>query len=386
MDLKRQIEKSPERFKDFKIVDGKVFKYISNSSIPEDASFRWKMLVPKMERKKIIEDVHREAHLGYLKTLAKIRERWYWPRMSSEVKRYCSSCEVCKGSKTPKINTRPVCGKPKECARPWEMISIDFLGPYPRSKRGNVWLLVVSDFFSKFVLMQCMKNATAPAVCTFLETMVFTLFGAPSICISDNAQVFKSDLFRKLLIKYGVNHWNLAVYHPSPNPVERVNRVIVTAIRCTLYQKTNHRDWDESINTIAMAIRTSVHDSTGFSPYFINFGRNMVSDGQEYDNLRHLTPEVDQDKKEKNAETQRLYEIVRSNLHKAYERYSRPYNLRANRRHEFKQGDVVYKKNMHLSDKAKNFVGKFANKFSRAQVSERIGTNTYIYSARYAGS
>lgn len=167
VDLKRQIEKSPERFKDFKIVDGKVFKYISYSAIPEDASFRWKMLVPKMERKKIIEDVHREAHIGYLKTLAKIRERWYWPRMSSEVKRYCSSCEVCKGSKTPKINTRPVCGKPKECARPWEMISIDFLGPYPRSKRGNVWLLVVSDFFSKFVLMQCMKNATAPAVCTF---------------------------------------------------------------------------------------------------------------------------------------------------------------------------------------------------------------------------
>lgn len=223
-----------------------------------------------------------------------------------------------------------------------------------------------------------MRNATAPAVCLFLETMVFTLFGAPSTLISDNAQVFKSNQFLKLLGKYKVTHWLLPVYHPAPNPTERVNRVIVTAIRCALNKQLSHKNWDDSIPNIAMAIRTSVHESTGFSPYFINFGRHMVSNGSEYDHLRKLAPDVEYDPTRMSEDMKKLYEVVRMNLHRAYERYSRPYNLRSNTRHQFNQGDIVYRKNTHLSDKAKDYVGKFGNKFSKARVKERIGTNTYV--------
>lgn len=376
--LKSQIERCPDKFKDFKIVEGRVYKFITNGSIADDPVFRWKYVVPLSERRETIKKVHEEAHLGYLKTLCKVRERFYWPRMSSDIKRFCYACEVCRESKTPNINVRPPCGKPKECSRPWEVVSLDFLGPYPRSKHGNVWVLVVSDFFSKFVLTQCMRTATAPAVCLFLETMVFTLFGAPSVLISDNAQVFKSSLFLKLLDKYQVTHWLLPVYHPAPNPTERVNRVIVTAIRCALNKQLSHKTWDESIPNIAMAIRTSVHESTGFSPYFLNFGRHMVSSGKEYDHLRNLAPNEDYDPTKMSEDMKKLYEVVRLNLHRAYERYSRPYNLRSNARHHFKQGDVVYRKNMHLSDKNKDYVGKFGNKFSKARIKERIGSNTYV--------
>lgn len=376
--LKTQIEKCPDKYQEFKVVDGQVFKFISGSSLAEDSAFRWKQVVPMCERQPLIRQIHEEAHLGYWKTLCKVRERFYWPRLATDVKRFCFACQICKESKIPNINVRPTCGKPKLCSRPWEMISLDFLGPYPRSKKGNVWILVVSDFHSKFVMCQCMRNATAPAVCQFLETLIFTLFGAPSVCISDNAKVFKSDLFRKLLEKYGVQHWNLAVYHPSPNPSERVNRVIVTAIRCALNDKKNHRDWDESVHTIAMAIRTSVHDSIGFSPYFVNFGRNMISNGREYDHLRHLSSEEEEDPLKRSAEMEKLFEVVRQNLAKAYQRYSQPYNLRANKRHQFEVGQDVYKKNVHLSDKSKDFVGKFANKFTKARVKEKLGSNTYV--------
>lgn len=376
--LKKQVEHHPDRYSDFKIVDGKVFKYITNSAEAEDPGFRWKLVVPMKDRHPTIQKVHEEAHLGYWKTLCKIRERFYWPRMSSDVKRFCYACQVCKESKTPNINVRPVCGKPKLCSRPWEMISLDFLGPYPRSKKGNVWILVVCDFFSKFVIVQCMRSATAPAVCQFLENMVFTLFGAASVCISDNAQVFRSELFRKLLAKYGVQQWNLAVYHPGPNPSERVNRVIVTAIRCALNDRKNHKDWDESVHSIVMAIRTSIHDSIGFTPYFVNFGRNMISDGREYEHLRNLESTDQPEPLKRSADMEKLFEVVRQNLAKAYQKYSHPYNLRANRRHEFEVGQLVYKKNVHLSDKAKDFVGKFGNKFSPARVQEKLGTNTYV--------
>lgn len=255
---------------------------------------------------------------------------------------------------------------------------MDFLGPYPRSKHGNVWLLVVTDFFSKFVMVQCMKSATAAGVCAFTEGNIFTLFGAPSICITDNAKVFHSNQFKKLLDRYGVTHWNLSVYHPSPNPTERVNRVIVTAIRCALNKQKDHKHWDESVHQIAQAIRTAVHDSTGFTPYFLNFGRNMVSSGREYEHLRNLT-NPDQDTGfPLHDDQKKLFELVRENLLKAYQRYATPYNLRANRKHTFKPGEIVFKKNVNLSDKSKHYVGKFGQKFTKVRVREALGTNTYV--------
>lgn len=376
--LKQQIDQRPDEFRDFKIVDGQVFKFVTNSTLPEDPAFRWKRVLPLCERRLVIEETHNLAHLGFLKTLGKIRERYYWPRMATEIKRFCSSCQVCKESKVPSLNVRPPCGKPKLCSRPWEVISIDFLGPYPRSRQGNMWILVICDFFSKFVLVQCMKSATAPGVCTVMENLVFNLFGAPSVCITDNAKVFQSDLFKKLLGKYGVTQWNLAVYHPSPNPTERVNRVIVTAIRCALNKQTDHRNWDESVQTIAAVIRTSVHESTNFTPYFVNFGRNMISTGSEYDHLRDLESTSDTVPSNRSEETRKLYDLVRQNLHAAYQRYSRPYNLRSNVKHSFQPGDNVYKRNVHLSDKSKYFVGKFGTKYSQAKVRTALGTNTYV--------
>lgn len=376
--LRSQVEKFPERYSDFKVSDDQVYKYVTNSTTAEDPASKWKRVVPLCDRIKVTQEIHDQAHLGYQKTLQKVRERFYWPRMSTDIKRFCSSCEICKESKTPNVNVRPVCGKPKLCSRPWEMISLDFLGPYPRSKKGNVWILVVCDFFSKFVLIQCLRNATAPAVCAFLETNVFTLFGAPSVCISDNAQVFKSGGFQKLLEKYGVSHWNLAIYHPSPNPTERVNRVIVTAIRCALHKQTSHRDWDESIHIIAMAIRSSVHNSTGYSPYFVNFGRNMISHGDEYQHMRDLGDGGDYQPPQMSENMKKLFEIVRKNLQTAYEKYSRSYNLRANTRHQFQKGEMVYRKHVNLSNKSKDFVGKFGTKFSQARIRETLGTNTYL--------
>lgn len=373
--LKRMIESYPERYPDFQVCDGKIYKHIHNNSSAEDPSYRWKYVVPVIERRGIIQTVHEEAHLGFVKTLAKVRERNYWPRLAADVKRFCSQCEICRESKIPSLNVKPACGKPKVCSRPWELISMDFLGPYPRSKKGHVWLLVVSDFFSKFVLIQCMRSATAAATCAFVETTVFNVFGAPRICITDNATVFKSELFQKMLKNYSVTHWPLAVYHPSPNPAERVNRVIVTAIRCSLNQEKDHRNWDQNVHQIARAIRTSVHDSTGYTPYFLNFGRNMVSNGSEYEALKESeTPKSPQ---QASDDMKQLHLQVQQNLLKAYQKYSTPYNLRANYRHQFQKGDVVYKKMVHLSDKSRNFVGKFANKFEKVRITEVLGTNTY---------
>lgn len=113
----------------------------------------------KAERIPILEAEHSVAHFGFYKTLKKIQERYYWPGMTVDVKRFCRGCEVCRTSKYPNTARVPPIGRPKVASMPWQMISVDYMGPLPRSKHGNTVLLVITDHFSKFVIIQPMREA-----------------------------------------------------------------------------------------------------------------------------------------------------------------------------------------------------------------------------------
>ena len=71
-----------------------------------------------------------------------------------------------------------------------------------------------------------------------------------------------------------------ALYHPQNNPTERVNRVVKTML--SAYVKNNQRHWDKYLPSVTCALRTLRHDVTGFTPFFINFGREHVLSGKEY--------------------------------------------------------------------------------------------------------
>lgn len=370
--LKTDIEKGGDKYKDFKVIRGNVYKYIP-SCTPEDSRFDWKYIPPKADRIQILEAEHGVAHFGYYKTMRKVREKYYWPGMCEEIKRFCRGCQTCKTSKYPNTARVPQIGRPKIATMPWQVVSVDYMGPFPRSKKGNTMILVVTDHFSKFVIIQPMREAKTAQLVMFVESMIFLLFGVPEILISDNGPQFKSSLFASLLKKYKVNHWKNANYHPANNPTERVNRVIGAAIRS--YLKDEQKEWDENLQKIAMAIRTAVHESTEFTPYFVNYGRNYISSGDEYSRMRELGEDVEYDPKELSHEKKEIFEKVRMNLKKAYEKYGKYYNLRSTAKpSEFQVGEMVLKKNFFLSNKAKGFN---ADTYSPAKVIAKLGSNCY---------
>ncbi|XP_062704244.1 uncharacterized protein LOC134286619 [Aedes albopictus] len=193
-----------------------------------------------------------------------------------------------------------------------------------------------------------------------------------------------------LLQEYHVTHWRTPNYHPQVNDAERVNRVLTTAIRASI--KKDHKDWANNIQIIANAIRNSVHEATRYSPYFIMFGRNMVSDGREY---RHLRDNAEGNEGLVNTERDKLYKEIRENLKKAFEKHSRYYNLRANANcPTFELGEKLLKKNTELSDKGKGYCAKLAPKYIPAIVKRKVGDHCYeledekgkrlgIYNCRY---
>lgn len=375
--LKDKINENPNDYKDFKIVDDNIYKYVKNNAKLTDRRFDWKMVPTKEERIKIIKNIHEEAHLGFEKTLEKIREKYVWPLMYSETKQFCSGCVICKTSKSDNVNHTPPMGKQKLATHPWQIVAVDYVGPFPRAKKtGNTCLLVITDIFTKFVIIQPLKEAKSKQLVYFMENMVFLLFGVPEIVLSDNGTQFVSKEFKSLLEKYSVNQWLTPVYFPQVNNAERANRVITSAIRALIKKEQNL--WDENIYKIANAINNASHTSSGFSPYFVNFGRNQISSGEEYQNLRDTNSDQSPIAKEHAETMNKIHEEVRKNLKIAYEKYSKYYNLRSGKLLEFEVGQKVLKMNHFLSDKTKAFNAKLAPKFSEAIIKKRVGNVCYM--------
>lgn len=258
---------------------------------------------------------------------------------------------------------------------PWQFLAMDYVGPLPASGKGrSTCLLVVTDLFTKFVMVQPFREATAETLTQFVENSIFLLFGVPEVILSDNGTQFLSKMFQELLGKYHVTHWRTPNYHPQVNDTERVNRVVTTAIRATL--KGSHKEWTNNLQRIANAIRNSVHNSTKYTPYFLMFGRDRVSDGREYrhlrDNRSEEDPHLNQEQKEK------LLEEVRNNLKAAYLKHSAYYNLRSNSNcPTYSVGESVLKKNTEQSDKGKGVAAKLAPKYIPAVVKRVVGSHCY---------
>lgn len=296
--------------------------------------------------------------------------------MSMEVKRQCQACMRCQTSKATNQNTTPpMTDQKKLIEHPWQFLAMDYVGPLPASGKGrSTCLLVVTDLFSKFVMVQPFREATAETLAHFVENSIFLLFGVPEVVLTDNGTQFASKTFGDLLEKYHVTHWKTPNYHPQVNDSERVNRVVTTAIRATI--RSNHKEWANNLQRIANAIRNSVHNTTKYTPYFLVFGRNQVSDGREYRRMRDtrsadevgLTPE----------EKEELQEEVRRNLKDAYQKHSSYYNLRSNANcPTYSVGESVLKKNTILSDKGKGVSAKLAPKYIEAVVKRVVGSHCY---------
>ncbi|KRZ81840.1 Gypsy retrotransposon integrase-like protein 1 [Trichinella sp. T8] len=112
---------------------------------------RW--VPPNHARPSIVEQLHNGiggGHLGVKKTAEKVRTRYFWPGWYRDVKAWCDRCEACARRKTPPIVNRP----PMESivvGNPMEIVAVDILGPVPRSKNGNSYIMVVTDYFTRWV-------------------------------------------------------------------------------------------------------------------------------------------------------------------------------------------------------------------------------------------
>lgn len=114
------------------------------------------------------------GHLAIAKTLAHLWLRFFWPNIASDVKKYVFSCPVCQVTKP--SQKKPVgLMVPIQPQRPWEYTDIDYIGPLPHTSIGNAYILVFVDYFSKWLEVSAVREATAPIAANQFISDVFCL-------------------------------------------------------------------------------------------------------------------------------------------------------------------------------------------------------------------
>lgn len=222
------------------------------------------------------------------------------------------------------------------------------------------------------MLLKPLTQSGAKETVHFLKNEVFLKFGVPEIVISDNGPQLRSDIFRTFLDQSDVRHWRTANYHPQANATEAANKTIVNAIRAYIEGPSNQTNWDGNLVEIACAINTSIHSSTGKTPYSINYGHEMALNGNEYEALIDVNHGIKSD----DSKFDRIRKEVAEKLRESFEKSKKRYDLRA-RIIEYKPGDIVWLKNFKQSNAGLRYAAKLDHRFVKCTVKRRIGTNTY---------
>jgi hypothetical protein len=324
--MRREVEKNPAAYPDNYIQGDRLHRHfwdMSDSTEPE-LSDPWKLCVPKPARAAVLRECHDNPTAGYLgiaKTTARLALRYYWPGMFREAAQYVRKCPSCQRYKTPQQQP-PGKMYPTPNRQPWETVSTDLVGPLPRSSRGNCYVVVMQDRFTKWVQCRAVRKATARAVTQALYEEVITRFGCPVTVISDNGTQYSGGTFRTLLLELGIAHRLTRPYTPH-------------------------------------AFNTSRHESTRNTPALLNFGRELVVPNA----VHRPAPGNAVHHSERLRLLKDTFELVRVNLARVFAKQGKYYNLR-HREWRCHPGDHVLKRDHPLSSGAKGFAAKLSPKYS----------------------
>ncbi|XP_052741884.1 uncharacterized protein K02A2.6-like [Bicyclus anynana] len=291
--------------------------------------------------------------------------------MHRDVTYFVSRCDACNAHKHANHTTLGIMGQPKNCSRPFEMISIDLVGELPATKNQNTYLFVVVCCFTKYCLLFPIRRATASIIAKILEEKVFHVHGIPYTILSDNGKQLTANILRELYETYKIpNVLFTPKYTPQVNTVERYNKTIMTAV--STFIENDHRSWDTNITKIQFALNSSVNSVTKFTPSFLVYGRELISCGSQYNAIDTYTlDEIVYTPRDDYAENlgalRKIFDKVQSSLLKAHSRNSNNYNSRR-KQAEFNVGDIVWKRTYYQSDKEKRFAKKLAPKYIKCRV------------------
>ena len=208
--------------------------------------------------------------MGLHKLLRKVSDRFFWPGLPKEVAEYIKGCQNCQQVKHFARPVLPLTSIVSDV--PFQRLHIDFVGPFPPSSSGYTYLFTVQDSFTKWAEAFPTKSCTTEVAALLLYREIFRRFGCPRVLVSDQGQAFEAKAFAEFCSLLGIIKNRTCATHPQANGlVERFHRSLLSMLRACCID--NPASWDKVLPACLFAYNSSVHASSGFSPFFLQFGR-----------------------------------------------------------------------------------------------------------------
>ncbi|GFS54814.1 retrovirus-related Pol polyprotein from transposon 297 [Trichonephila inaurata madagascariensis] len=211
---------------------------------------KWLPIIPKHLYLEILQQFHDAStagHLGFAKTYDRIWKHFFWPGLYRSVRRYVMHCRECQRRKS--VPQKP-----------------------PGSTKGNKWIIVCTDYLSRFAVTKALPTAEAEEVAKFITEEIVLKHGAPRTILTDRGKVFESKLVTELGQLCSSKHIKTTGYHPQMNGLtERFNKTLADML--SMYVDVEQTNWDEILPFVTFAYNTAKQETTGYTPFYLLHGR-----------------------------------------------------------------------------------------------------------------
>ncbi|KAI5334732.1 hypothetical protein L3X38_024865 [Prunus dulcis] len=233
----------------------------------------------KTEYMKVMGETHEGicgAHQGGRKMCWLIRRYGYfWPTMLKDCINYSKGCEACQRhgpiQQAPSVPMNPV-------VKPWPFRgwAMDLIGKiYPASSQQHCFIIVATDYFTKWVEAKPIKTTTSQEIITFIEEQIIQRFGIPESITTDRGSSFISRDMLDMAEAFKFKLLQSTPYYAQANgQAESSNKVIINIIRKML--EKNPKQWHEKLSETLWAYRTSKREATGMTPYALTYGHDAI--------------------------------------------------------------------------------------------------------------
>lgn len=245
------------------------------------------------------------AHPGTAETVRKITKQFFWGSMHQEVAKYVKNFTVCRLIKSSKQDPAPQ--RPRSPKAPWEMLSLDVLGPYPEARSTkHRYILLIEDVFTKWVEAFTFSQVKVVNVTDTLIKEIFPRYGYPKTEVADNGPVFVGKRLKQLCEKYRIEQHFSAVYHQQANPVERRCQELKKVLKVLLLSERANK-WADKLPTALAVLRSRQNRATGPTPASLVLGYDLPLPGEWHTKwaLHRQRQSKEQDQKK---QTQKAYE------------------------------------------------------------------------------
>ena len=266
----------PELYKNTEIEDSGYLRnkigILYSERIPYPTAEKYpRVVLPTKFRMKAIQRSHEECgHLSVEKTMKRTQDLYVWPGMRREIREFIDKCATCRVHQS---RTYPAkFGEMPIANYPFEIIGIDLIGPFVKSEQGNKYILTVIDHCTGWAEAYPIPDKRCVTIQRIFSNNLFPQHGYSRIIIQDNGLEFNNRDWLKSLEDHGIEVRKSTVYHPQTNgKCERFNRTLKEMI--TRLVNNRQSKWEDQVAPALMAYRNSVSSVTGYTPFFLLYGR-----------------------------------------------------------------------------------------------------------------